>query len=138
VAVYRDTRELLSEELGLEPSRALQQLERSILQQDATLDLAPGPEAQAQEVVVACPFKGLASFETDDAEYFFGRERVVSDVVSRLIGSSFVGLVGPSGSGKSSILKAGLLPAIAAGALPGSERWTRLTMRPGEHPMAEL
>jgi WD40 repeat protein/tRNA A-37 threonylcarbamoyl transferase component Bud32 len=85
-----------------------------------------------------CPFKGLASFEPVDADYFFGRERLVAELVARLVGESFLGIVGPSGSGKSSVLRAGLLPALAAGVLPGSEGWRRLLVRPGERPMDEL
>ena len=85
-----------------------------------------------------CPFKGLASFEPVDADYFFGRERLVAELVARLVGASFLGIVGPSGSGKSSVLRAGLLPALAGGVLPGSEAWRRLLLRPGERPMDEL
>ncbi len=85
-----------------------------------------------------CPFKGLASFEPVDAEYFFGRERLVAELVARLVGVGFLGIVGPSGSGKSSLVRAGLLPALAEGVLPGSERWRRVLLRPGERPLAEL
>ncbi|MGZ5348431.1 MAG: nSTAND1 domain-containing NTPase, partial [Solirubrobacterales bacterium] len=85
-----------------------------------------------------CPYKGLASFEPVDAEYFFGRERLVAELVARLVGAGFLGIVGPSGSGKSSLVRAGLLPALAAGALPGSEGWRRLLLRPGERPLDEL
>jgi WD40 repeat protein len=85
-----------------------------------------------------CPFKGLASFEPVDATYFFGRERLVAELVARLVGAGFLGIVGPSGSGKSSVLRAGLLPALAGGVLPGSEGWRRLLLRPGEHPLEEL
>lgn len=85
-----------------------------------------------------CPFKGLASFEPVDAEYFFGRERLVAELVAHLVGTGFLGIVGPSGSGKSSVLRAGLLPALAGGVLPGSEGWRRLLLRPGERPLEEL
>ena len=85
-----------------------------------------------------CPFKGLASFEPVDADYFFGRERLVAELVARLVGAGFLGIVGPSGSGKSSVLRAGLLPALAGGVLPGSEGWRRLLLRPGERPLDEL
>ena len=85
-----------------------------------------------------CPFKGLASFEPVDAEYFFGRERLVAEAVARLVGVRFLGIVGPSGSGKSSVVRAGLLPALAEGVLPGSERWRRVLLRPGERPLDEL
>jgi WD40 repeat protein/tRNA A-37 threonylcarbamoyl transferase component Bud32 len=85
-----------------------------------------------------CPFKGLASFEPVDADYFFGRERLVAELVARIVGPAFLGIVGPSGSGKSSVLRAGLLPALAGGVLPGSDRWRRLLLRPGERPLEEL
>ena len=85
-----------------------------------------------------CPFKGLASFEPVDADYYFGRERLIAELVARLVGARFLGIVGPSGSGKSSVLRAGLLPAIAGGVLPGSESWRRLLLRPGERPLDEL
>jgi WD40 repeat protein/tRNA A-37 threonylcarbamoyl transferase component Bud32 len=85
-----------------------------------------------------CPFKGLASFEPLDAGYFFGRERLVADLVARLLGTGLLAIVGPSGSGKSSVLRAGLLPALTSGVLPGSERWRPVLVRPGEQPMEEL
>ncbi|MDH4176701.1 MAG: hypothetical protein OEV72_03905, partial [Thermoleophilia bacterium] len=85
-----------------------------------------------------CPFKGLASFEPVDAEYYFGRERLVAELVAHLVGTGLLAIVGPSGSGKSSVLRAGLLPALAGGVLPGSERWRRLLLRPGECPLEEL
>ena len=87
---------------------------------------------------VVCPFKGLASFEAADAPYFFGRERLVAELVARLVGAPLLGVVGPSGSGKSSVVRAGLLPALASGVLPGSERWPQEVIRPGEHPLAQL
>jgi WD40 repeat protein len=85
-----------------------------------------------------CPFKGLASFEPADADYFFGRERLVGELVARLVGAGFLGIVGPSGTGKSSVLRAGLLPALAGGVLPGSEAWRRWLLRPGERPLEAL
>jgi WD40 repeat protein/DNA-binding SARP family transcriptional activator len=97
--------------------------------------------AEPREVTpeaVACPFKGLASFDVDDAEFFFGRERLVAEMVARLAGAPLMGIVGPSGSGKSSALRAGLLPALAAGVLPGSENWALALLRPGEHPLRAL
>jgi len=96
-----------------------------------------GPGRGAPEPVEA-PYKGLASFETGDADWFFGRERLVADQIARLAGAAFLGVVGPSGSGKSSAVRAGLVPALAAAVLPGSADWTTLVMRPGEHPLREL
>jgi DNA-binding SARP family transcriptional activator/WD40 repeat protein len=92
----------------------------------------------AERVVVACPFKGLALFDVEDAEVFFGRERLVAEMVARLTGAPLLGIVGPSGSGKSSALRAGLLAALADGVLPGSEGWALALLRPGEHPLGAL
>lgn len=128
LAAYRETRALLREELGLEPSRALQKLERAILTHDEALEV-PAPAAAPAFV---CPFKGPAPFEVDDAEFFCGRERVVVDLLSRLAGSPFAAVVGGSGVGKSSILRAGLIPALKGGALPGSEGWRVEVVRPGD------
>jgi DNA-binding SARP family transcriptional activator/WD40 repeat protein len=131
---FQEFRHGLSGELGLEPSEALQLLERSILARDVSLagGLTRGGPAGV------CPFKGLAFFDRADAEYFFGRERLVSDLLARLVESTLVGILGPSGIGKSSLLRAGLLPALSAGALPGSASWRQLLLRPGEHPCAEI
>jgi WD40 repeat protein/DNA-binding SARP family transcriptional activator len=94
--------------------------------------------ASEYEGPVVCPFKGLASFDVADAEYFFGRERLIAELVARLVGAPLLGVVGPSGSGKSSVVRAGLLPALAGGALPGSDEWSQVLIRPGEHPLREL
>ena len=87
---------------------------------------------------VVCPFKGLTSYDVEDAEHFFGREQLVAELVARLVGAPLLAVVGPSGSGKSSVLRAGLLPALAAGVLPGSNGWTQVLIRPGERPAHEL
>jgi WD40 repeat protein len=87
---------------------------------------------------VPCPYKGLAPFEADDAEYFFGREELIAQLTARLAGTRFLAVVGPSGSGKSSLVRAGLLPAVWSGALPGSEDWQSLVLTPGAHPLNEL
>ena len=97
----------------------------------------PATPASASTMGI-CPFKGLANFEPGDTDYFFGRERLVADLIARLVGAGFLGLVGPSGSGKSSLLRAGLLPALARGVLPGGQAWRRMLLRPGEHPLDEL
>jgi DNA-binding SARP family transcriptional activator/WD40 repeat protein len=143
--VYRETSALLREELGLEPTRALQDLERMVLRQDESLNRPPpalhvgarverGPAPER----LVCPFKGLSSFDTGDADYFCGRDRVVSELVARTAESTLVGILGPSGIGKSSLLRAGLLPALKAGALPGSAAWHQVLLRPGQHPCEEL
>lgn len=107
-----------------------------VREQARALSATPTPTRLAAHGI--CPFKGLASFEPTDADYFFGRERLIAELVARLVGATFLAIVGPSGSGKSSVLRAGLLPAVAGGVLPGSERWRRVLMRPGERPLDEL
>ena len=84
------------------------------------------------------PVQGMASFDVEDAEVFFGREQLVSETIARLAGSSLLGLVGPSGCGKSSVLRAGLLASLARGALPGSERRPIVLVRPGNQPLRAL
>jgi WD40 repeat protein/DNA-binding SARP family transcriptional activator/energy-coupling factor transporter ATP-binding protein EcfA2 len=88
--------------------------------------------------LMVCPFKGLAAFDIADAPYFFGREKLVAELIARLVGAQLLGIVGPSGSGKSSAVRAGLLPALASGVLPGSETWKQVLIRPGAHPLREL
>ena len=88
--------------------------------------------------VTTCPYQGLAAFDADDAEWFFGRERLVAALVARLATGRLLSLVGASGSGKSSVVRAGLIPAVAAGVLPGSGTWQRHIVRPGPDPLTSL
>jgi len=85
-----------------------------------------------------CPYKGLDVFEEEDAELFFGREKSVEDLLSRVKDSRTVFITGPSGSGKSSLVRAGLIPALKQGAIKNSERWLYETMKPGRDPIGEL
>jgi hypothetical protein len=87
---------------------------------------------------VLCPYKGLARFEKQDAEIFHGREALVATLIARLADTPLVAVAGPSGAGKSSLVRAGLLPALAAGALPGSEKWPQHVLSPGAAPRHEL
>ena len=86
------------------------------------------------------PYKGLDSYQPEDAAWFFGREAVTADVLARLgerIGQGgAVAVVGASGSGKSSVLRAGVVPAVRGGALPGT--WSVAMMTPGDDPVAAL
>jgi WD40 repeat protein/DNA-binding SARP family transcriptional activator len=120
--------------------RALRTTEAQLTEQ--LLDLQATRERRdrlaGREPAVVCPFKGLAAFEVADAPYFFGRERLVAELVAAAVGAPLLAVVGPSGSGKSSVVRAGLLPALAEGALPGSETWPQVLIRPGEHPLREL
>ena len=88
------------------------------------------------------PYKGLQAFQEADAEDFFGRDTLIAALVDRLRDDHpwrrFLAVVGPSGSGKSSVVKAGLIPAIRGGALPDSSNWPIVEMLPGSHPLDEL
>lgn len=90
------------------------------------------------------PYRGLASFQPGDAGWFYGRKRLIEAVVGhlrdiRVPGGPLVA-VGPSGSGKSSLLRAGIIPALRSGALgvPGSDAWPILLLTPGPQPIHEL
>nr|WP_273942342.1 helix-turn-helix domain-containing protein [Kutzneria chonburiensis] len=89
-----------------------------------------------------CPYRGLAAFDEADARWFFGREETAQEILGRAAGALRNGkpaiLVGPSGVGKSSLVHAALLPALAQDALPGSAGWPVLTMTPTDDPGAEL
>jgi WD40 repeat protein/transcriptional regulator with XRE-family HTH domain len=94
--------------------------------------------------VPSCPYRGLAAFGPEDARWFFGRERTTAALVSRVAECVDRDLplvvFGASGAGKSSLLCAGLVPALACGALPeaGSADWPVLTMTPTARPAAAL
>ncbi|KOT51281.1 hypothetical protein ADK43_32400 [Streptomyces rimosus subsp. rimosus] len=89
-----------------------------------------------------CPYPGLAAYTAADAPWFFGRERATAALVGRLAervdSAGPLVLAAPSGAGKSSLLRAGLLPALRAGALPGSRHWPVRVLTPGAHPLTEL
>ncbi len=88
------------------------------------------------------PYKGLRAFKSADYEDYFGQEKLIDKLISRLSERGdhhrFLSVIGPSGSGKSSLVKAGLIPALWRGAVPGSERWYIIEMLPSTHPLDEL
>ena len=88
------------------------------------------------------PYKGLRAFDATDAVDFHGRERLVERLVARLgqpgTRGRFFAVVGPSGSGKSSVVKAGLLAAVRRGVAPMSGSWFTIEMTPALHPFEAL
>jgi WD40 repeat protein/class 3 adenylate cyclase len=84
------------------------------------------------------PYKGLRAFEESEADEFFGRDALVLELIAALQAHRLVAVVGPSGIGKSSVVKAGLIPALRGGAAPGSESWVFTDMFPGSYPFEEL
>ena len=85
------------------------------------------------------PFPGLRPFTTGEALLFFGREQHTEELLRRLSTCRFLAVVGTSGSGKSSLVRAGLLPALYRGYLAGSTTsWRMAVMRPGSAPIENL
>ena len=90
-------------------------------------------------VSVDHPFPGLRPFETSESLLFFGREEHTQELLRRLSGGRFLAVVGTSGSGKSSLVRAGLLPSLYRGYLVGSTtHWRIAVMRPGAAPIENL
>jgi WD40 repeat protein len=86
-----------------------------------------------------CPYVGLDAFRENNAGIFFGRQRLIHELVERLRDHRLIAVVGPSGSGKSSVVRAGLLPALRAGALPQSASWREYPpIVPGADPLRAL
>lgn len=85
-----------------------------------------------------CPYRGLGAFQLEDADRFFGRDELVAEVVEHLDRARVLVVVGPSGSGKSSLVRAGLIHAVRSGALSGSERWGVALFTPRSNPTEEL
>ncbi len=85
------------------------------------------------------PFPGLRSFDYEESHLFFGREQHISDLLRKLDQNHFVAIVGTSGSGKSSLVRAGLLPAIHDGKLSADNKsWKITSMKPGNTPIKNL
>ncbi len=84
------------------------------------------------------PYLGLRPFQEADAANFCGRDALTNALVERLRDGRFLAVVGPSGSGKSSVVKAGLIPALRNNALVGSENWFITQMTPGRQPLEEV
>jgi hypothetical protein len=133
-------------------SQALQDLLQKFRQQTSMsyiptrfTEKAPAPGGTPRN-----PYKGLQAFGLEDAQDFFGQDRLVADLLAKveyLLGSNQQGnapsrlltVLGPSGSGKSSVVMAGLLPKLQRGELAGSQHWIYLdVIVPGTHPLEAL
>lgn len=120
-------RRKLREELGLDPGAELLALEEAILRQDPALERT---ESLATSLV--CPYRGLLPYGSGDAETFFGREADVEACLSRLRARGALAVVGPSGTGKSSLVRAGVVATLVA-------EGTRVLMTtPGSRPLDSL
>jgi serine/threonine protein kinase/DNA-binding XRE family transcriptional regulator len=108
---------------------------------------APAEAEEKRDTALASPapdtpYKGLRAFRESDAADFFGRQLFIHRLLERMAEESpfgrFLAIVGPSGSGKSSLVRAGLVPALRSGALLGSEQWFIVELFPGAYPLEEL
>ena len=88
---------------------------------------------------IPCPYPGLRPFRREEAIVFFGRDEQVDQLLAKLDRSRFLAVVGTSGCGKSSLVRAGLIPALKTGLMvSGGARWAIATMRPGDQPIRNL
>ncbi|WP_204041326.1 nSTAND1 domain-containing NTPase [Acrocarpospora phusangensis] len=113
--MYREVTASFVDQLGIEPGLDLRQLHEAILLADPSLLARPGA-ALAGSVRVARagnPYQGLAAFQQEDAALFFGRDTVLNRLADLTARRSVIAVVGASGSGKSSLLRAGLLGSVA-------------------------
>jgi WD40 repeat protein len=117
---------------GVEDWPALNVLERAIRGQAPSPDDAGLPDARAS----VCPYRGLEPFREEDEHFFVGREAFVHTLLEKIGQRPLVGVVGASGSGKSSVVLAGLVPSLRQRA--DGRVWEVGVMRPGPHPLRQL
>jgi hypothetical protein len=84
------------------------------------------------------PYPGLRSFRRDEADIFFGRDEQICELVERLRSDRLLAIAGDSGCGKSSLVRAGLIPTLEAGIMANARRWQFIDMRPGNRPVHNL
>ncbi|MGH2941499.1 MAG: TIR domain-containing protein, partial [Solirubrobacteraceae bacterium] len=117
---------------GRDDRRALQDLINAVKGRPFGPDMARMPRYDV------APYRGLRVFGEQDAQFFFGRDGEVQRLLEKLKSSRFVAVLGPSGSGKSSLVRAGLVPELRAGALADDGDWNVLLLRPGAAPLTAL
>jgi WD40 repeat protein len=105
-----------------------------------TLVTYPPSKTPANEITFdrKNPYLGLSAFEAEQEKYFYGREEAIRTLITHLTNSRFLSILGYSGSGKSSLIKAGLLPQLSRDRIPGSSQWSVESFTPGKHPRDKL
>src|SRR6267142_5832563 len=94
---------------------------------------------EIQDGVARAPYPGLRAFRRDETDLFFGREGCVNAMIDRLAATRFLAVLGSSGSGKSSLVKTGLLDGLELGLMAGvGSRWRIVEFRPGGSPLRNL
>ncbi len=119
-----------------DPRRRQQSIDELMGELRAAFSVPAAPTATF--VPTRNPYRGLEAFEQADSDDFYGRDRSVAEMVAILQHEPLLIVVGPSGIGKSSAVKAGLLPALAAGAVQGSDNWLVTELVPGREPFEQL
>lgn len=135
--------DVIAQGMALDPGARFATIEswRAAIHDVLAGEVAASPLGSTDDNVsrsASCPYKGLASYQPEDAASFFGREALVDQLVRRLQFERVLVVGGPSGSGKSSLVRAGLIPALGAGAIAGSETWRVALFTPGRDPLAEM
>ncbi len=92
-------------------------------------------EIKTREFILTSPYKGLRSFEPKDKDEFFGRDQFIAGLVNELEHTNFVLLLGASGSGKSSVVRAGLIPWLSQ---KWGTQWVNVTCTPDQDPFESL
>jgi photosystem II stability/assembly factor-like uncharacterized protein/energy-coupling factor transporter ATP-binding protein EcfA2 len=99
----------------------------------------PGPGPGQAIYEGECPYRGLQFFDVEHAPFFFGREALTEWLLEELHSDNhFLAIIGPSGSGKSSLARAGLVAALEQGEIEGSSKWPIVILRPGPDPLESL
>jgi len=127
LGAIKRARAMLVDELGLDPGPDLVELEAMLLRQDPSLSPVTSPEVSA-----TCPYRGLLPYDAADADTFFGREDDLAACLRRLRDAGVLAVIGPSGVGKSSLVRAGVVASLSRSGTPV------LLTTPGMHPMDSL
>jgi DNA-binding SARP family transcriptional activator len=127
LGAVKRARAMLVDELGLDPRPELARLEELLLRQDPSLDVP-----MSREISPVCPYRGLLPYGAENADTFFGRDDDVAACLRRLRDSMVLTVVGPSGVGKSSLVRAGVVASLVRGGA------AVLVTTPGAHPLDSL
>ena len=84
------------------------------------------------------PFPGLRPFDSEESDWFFGRDVEMEEIYTKLLGNRFVTLIGPSGCGKSSLINCGVIPLVSHHHIDGESDWRIISFRPGNDPIGNL
>ena len=131
---------VLADELGLDPGPDLVAMEQAVLRHDPSLVA----DAASAEPSGTCPYLGLVPYDVGDADAFFGRDEEVAACLRRLATGGVLAVVGPSGSGKSSLVRAGMAAALRRDGrrvvvvTPGAHPLDVLTALPASGPAPDL